>query len=647
MSVVFGTAGHIDHGKTALLRALTGIDADRLPEERARGMTIDVGYAWLALPDGTEIDFVDVPGHDRLVGNMLVGAGECDAGLLVVAADDGIRAQTVEHVEILDLLGMRHGVVAITKADLLAVTGGGTADDERAAARREAELRAALADLLGPTALATWPVVAVSAARRAGLEELLARLVEVRDALPPRPGSGVRLAIDRVFVPRGQGLVVTGSLRGGRIAAGDALRLVPGDRRVRVRGIQVHRTAREAVEGGGRTALALAGVEREELERGMVLAATPAVVGTRRFDADLRLLPGERGPLRTGAEVRVHLGTDHVQARVRLLGARPSLLPGERGLARLELARPVALAAGDRLVLRRPTPPATLGGGRVLDSWPVSRARRKTAGHGALEALAAAADPVARAVALVELHGALPRARALSAAAADGPPEPALATASARLVRAGEVLLAPALAAALAEEAIGAVRAAHGANPLSEGTPLAELRTTVGRTLRREAGLGERDAADAATALLATLVAGGRLAQSGNLVRDPSFRRAFPPAMEAAMARLVAALATATPPALSAAVAELRLPGEAVRALESAGRIVRVEADLAYESATYQRLRGLALDLARRVPLSPAAYRDATGTSRKYALAILEHLDGRGELRRTPAGHILGPRARR
>src|SRR4051812_38282524 len=274
MSVVVGTAGHIDHGKTTLLRALTGIDADRLPEERRRGMTIDIGYAHMELPDGTEIDFVDVPGHDRLVGNMLVGAGEIDAALLVVAADDGPRAQTVEHLALLDALQVGHGVVAVTKAD---VAGPNRTDDVVAGTRR----------LLEGTSLAGSPVLAVSAPDGSGMDALRSALVDLRDRVAREnhgrsPGARSRLAIDRVFTVKGRGVVVTGTLRGRPLAAGTTLRLVPGDRSVRVREIQVHGNAVPAADPG-RTALNLAGIEGADLHRGLVLTDDPGVLSSDRL----------------------------------------------------------------------------------------------------------------------------------------------------------------------------------------------------------------------------------------------------------------------------------------------------------------------------------------------------------------------------
>ena len=317
MTVVVGTAGHIDHGKTTLLRALTGIDADRLPEERRRGMTIDVGYAHLALPDGTELDFVDVPGHDRLVGNMLVGAGEIDAALLVVAADDGLRAQTHEHLDLLDALDVRHALVAITKADLV--------DRERTA-----EVCEDVAARLASTALAGAPIVVVSGTTGEGVEELRAGLVGLRDRVLADPGwvalsaRPVRLAVDRAFRIKGRGTVVTGTLRGGPLARGANLRIVPGDDTVRVREVQVHGAPVEEVAGGGRTALNLAGDATAGLHRGVVLTSDPDVHATDR------LLVMLAAPVPDRARFRVHLGTAAAEAVVGRSGRDAAELPDGR-----------------------------------------------------------------------------------------------------------------------------------------------------------------------------------------------------------------------------------------------------------------------------------------------------------------------------
>jgi selenocysteine-specific elongation factor len=632
VTVVVGTAGHIDHGKTALLRALTGIDADRLPEERRRGMTIDVGYAHMPLPDGAELDFVDVPGHDRLVGNMLVGAGEIDAALLVVAADEGVSAQTREHLELLDALGIGDGLAVLTKLDLLA------ADDPRRSSRPD-EVGA----LLATTSLAGAPVLAVSAQSGEGLDELRGALYELRhrvEAHGSTPG-GPRLAVDRVFTVRGRGLVVTGTLRGGRIARGDALRLEPGGRSVRVREVQVHGGSVESA-GGGRVALNLAGVERDQVVRGMVLCDGPAVRATDRLLVALRPVRGGRPPA-DGAELRVHLGTDEVIGRLRLASAAESA----EALGVLRLARPIAAALDDRFVLRWPSPAVTAGGGRILDAAPSARLVRRRPDATVLGRLAAPGDPPARLAALVAAHAALDAARAASAAAALGDePLTGLAVA-AGTVPASRSFLDPTLAAAVQQVLVVAVGSHHDALPLSDGLPLAELRPLGARALRRAAAVPPREAAAIADALIARLVAAGRLERDDEVVRDPSRRPGLPPTLLAAMDRLVPLLRTPAPPPLAEAARAAACPPEGVRALESSGRIVLVAPDLAYATETYRDLESLALALAADGPLTPAALRDATGTSRKYALAILEELDARGLLRRGPDGHRLGPRAPR
>ena len=604
-SLVVGTAGHIDHGKTTLLRALTGIDADRLPEERRRGMTIDVGYAHLALDDGRVIDFVDVPGHDRLVGNMLVGAGEIDAALLVVAADDGPNAQTIEHLELLDALGSRHGLAVVTKADL--------APDPA----RRAELRAAVDSLLARTTLAGVPVLFASAQSGEGIDDVRAALAElIVDGDAPAFGNA-RLAIDRVFAVRGRGTVVTGSLRGGPVAAGDTLRLVPGDREVRIREVQVRSAVVEAATGG-RTALLLAGVEVGDIVRGAVLTADAEVVATSRILVAVRRPAGLAARATPGIaadrdRLRLHLGTDQVDALV-VRGPREAIdLPDGSSLAILRLSRPIAAGTGDRFALRQPSPGSTAGGGVVLDALPprgISR-RRLTADRAA--ALASGA-PSAR----LDLHGTL----------ADG----------------DAVRLAPDVASALGQAAVDAVRAHHTAEPASRGITLPALRATLALRARRLVTL-DRTAADrVARHVVDAAITNGLLARDGDRVRDPDRAAGLPPDVLAAMDRLEAALAVAAPPPLADAARAAGCPPDGVKALERDKRIVRLEDDLAWARSTWQDLTRRALEMAAKAPLTPAAFRDETGTSRRYVLVLLEDLDRRGILRRTDAGHVLGPR---
>ena len=654
MTIVVGTAGHIDHDKTTLLRALTGIDADRLPEERRRGMTIEVGYAHLVLPGGMPLDFVDVPGHDALVGNMLVGAGEIDAALLVVAADDGPRAQTLEHLELLDALGIHAGLAVVTKADLV--------DEARLSA-----VCAAVGTLLGGTLLAGVPVLAVSAEAGTGLAALrdeLAALAARLAAAPPRAGGPTRLAIDRVFSIRGRGTIATGSLRGDGVAAGDELRLEPGGRTLRVREVQVHGAAIDGSAGPGRTGLNLAAVEAGALARGQVLTAGPGVEVSDRLLVSLRrptTLGGTHAsggshasaeahasggaaskrvwPPADGTPGRLHLGTAQVGVRIGRSGREAADLGDGRVTALLRLDAPVAVIVGDPFVLRRPSPGLVLAGGLVLDAIPPRgpARRRVTAERLAdLDAAVAARDPEHALAALVDLHGVLPRERVEALAAI-------LPGAAAR--RGATAHVAPDVTIGLDAMALAAVAAHHAAVPLSVGLADAELRRALATEVRRRSDAEARVTAAVAGDVLDRLAAGVRLVREGDRWHDPDRAAGLPPDLLAAMDRLEAALSVPAPPALAAVALAVGCPPDGLRALEAAGRIVRIEADLAWAAPAYQRLAALALSMARQGRLSPAAFRDATGTSRRFVLAILEDLDRRGILQRTPDGHVPGPRA--
>jgi len=632
MSVVVGTAGHIDHGKTTLLRALTGIDADRLPEERRRGMTIDVGYAHLRLPDGDELDFVDVPGHERLVGNMLVGAGEIDGVLLVVAADDGPRAQTLEHLELLDALGIRAGLAAVTKVDL--------ADRRRLAAVVEA-----VADLLGRTSLAGEPIVAVSSVTGQGLDELRTALVGLRDRARAGGMSGharpARLGVDRVFTIRGRGTVVTGTLRGGPLTRRDVLRLEPGGARVRARELQVHNRPVDAVHEGGRVAINLAG--ETVPSRGDVLTLDPEVRATARLTTVLRRpphldprLPAADWPPPAGGAVRLHLGTAAVDGRIGRGRRQVVDLPDGRRVAVIRLDRAIAAATGDRIVLRRPSPATTLAGGLVLDPSPPEGPSIRRATPERLVALANATGAAAVAARL-QLHGVLP---GVAGGTAQG--EESLDAGA----HAGYRLAADVLADL--EDGAVALVAESDTDPPAGGHRLAAVRTALVGGLRRAVSVETRAAAAIVMAVLDRLVEDGRLDREGDVIRLAGRSApALPATTLASMDRLGRLLDAAGPPALGEAVRVADCPPEGVHALESTGRIVRLGPDLAYAASTYRDLEETAVRLATSGPVSPAALRDVTGTSRKYVMALLEDLDRRGVLARTPAGHVRGPRAGR
>ena len=364
MSVIC-TAGHVDHGKSTLVEALTGIHPDRLVEERAREMTIDLGFAWMSVPEIGEVGIVDVPGHRDFIGNMLAGVGNVTATLLVVAADEGIMPQTEEHLAILDLLRVRNGVVALTKTDLADGPEWVQLVTEEVVQRLEA------------TSLASASVIPVSALTGAGISELMQALAKCLSVPAIRSDSSQpRLPVDRVFTVAGFGTVVTGTLLEGRLSVGQEVDIMPCSLRARIRGLQTHQTSLDEAVPGTRVAINLSGVRKDELHRGAVIVQPGSLRGTRMIDVSCRILAGEHNsiPLRHNENVKLFLGTSEVMTRVRGIGAR-KLLPGESGWLQLELSQSVACLRGDRFVLRRPSPGATIGGGVILDPQPRRRHR--------------------------------------------------------------------------------------------------------------------------------------------------------------------------------------------------------------------------------------------------------------------------------
>src|SRR5437764_3363264 len=392
-SVIVGTAGHIDHGKTALVRALTGVDADRLPEEKRRGITIDLGFAELKLGEDVRVGFVDVPGHERFVKNMLAGAHGIDAVALVIAADEGVMPQTREHFEIVRLLGVRTGLVVLTKIDLV--------DEELLAL-----VRAEVAELVADSFLASAPVVAVSARTGAGLDELRTKLRATALRVPARSDELVaRLPVDRAFTMRGFGAVVTGTLVAGELSVGEELELLPACVRVRVRGLQVHGRTVERAQAGQRTAVNLGGVEAAAIERGMVLAPAARLRPTQIVDAQIEMLKDAPRPLRSRARVRVHLGAAEVLARVQVLADGGEIAPGTDGFAQLRFEAPVVALPDERFIIRSYSPARTIAGGRVLDAFAVKHRGREREQARARLQLLAEAEPARRPASFVASSG--------------------------------------------------------------------------------------------------------------------------------------------------------------------------------------------------------------------------------------------------
>jgi selenocysteine-specific elongation factor len=639
-SIVVGTAGHIDHGKSALVRALTGIDPDRLQEEKARGITIDLGFAHCDL-DGVRIAFVDVPGHERFVRNMLAGVGGIDAVLLVVAADESVMPQTREHFDICRLLRIPAGIVALTKADLV---------DEDTLELVRLEVR----ELLEGSPLAAAPLVAVSARSGEGLPALRRALRDLAAAAARRGSAGAtRLPIDRVFSMRGFGTVVTGTLVSGRIREDDELIVLPSGRRVKVRGVQVHGRREAAAEAGQRAAVNLGGVEVTELARGETLAAAGAFEPSRRFDAVVELLPGAR-PLRHGARVRLHQGTSELFGRVALAGLSPDgpsaageLPPGARAFARLRLEAPAIVTRGDRFILRAYSPPMTIGGGQVLDPDP-SRGPIRTAGaHARFRALAGASDAdggeeaALQAMLLERGPAGIPKAALVSRL---GVPPERMETFLAgleqggRVVRTGEWLVSAGVLEKLEERLLKELGAYHRTQPLSDGMPREEARERLfgpAPAALFEAVLARLLAANRIVARDRLALAGHRLSLSqeeseaaGTLER--LFREGGLKPPDAASLPAAAGL----PPPLIERMLAL---------LVRQKRLVRLEGLVFHRDALEQlkvEVAGLKTGAAA-ARVDVAAFKARYGISRKYAIPLLEFLDRERVTRRVGEARVV------
>jgi len=614
---VVGTAGHVDHGKSTLIRALTGIDPDRLREERERGMTIDLGFAWLTLPGGADVGIVDVPGHQDFIRNMLAGVGGIDAVILVVAADEGVMPQTREHLAILELLGVERGVVALTKRDLV--------DDEWAALVR-AEVRAALA----ATPLKDAPMVEVSATSRQGIAALVASLEIVLGAAPPRRDvDRPRLPIDRAFTMIGFGTVVTGTLVDGTLSVGEEVELVPSGLRGRIRGLQTHRRAIDSARPGSRVAANLTGIDKEAIARGMVLSHPGTIASTTAFGARLSLLHGVSGPLDHDDAVRVHSGTAEAIARASVLEGGP-ISPGGSAWVQLRLATPMAVAVGDRFVIRRPSPSETLGGGTVADA---SGERARSRGD-ALAALArrSAPAPADRLLASFDVPRTVAEAgerSGLDAGERDG--------AFASLVADGRaIVLADAAVGretfeALAGRVERTIAMTHRKTPLRAGASREEVRSALDLAPKRYA------------ALIARLVADGRIVERGSALALPSHRPSLTSDQEAKWARARAALdrEPLQPPGAGLLQREFGIDLELLVAIAERGDVVRVGDDGVFLPDAVLRFGDTIIDALHAGPITVAKARDLTGSSRKHVLPLLQFLDDLGLTRRVGDDRVL------
>jgi selenocysteine-specific elongation factor len=604
---VVGTAGHIDHGKTALVKALTGVDTDRWEEEKRRGITIDLGFAPLPLPGGVQASVVDVPGHEAFVKNMLAGATGIDVALLIIAADEGIMPQTEEHLAIVELLGVRRGIPVLTKRDLV--------DDEWLAL-----MRTEVAARLERSSIPWRAPIAVSALKSEGLEDLRKALVEVAADLTDRPADDLfRLPIDRVFALAGAGTVVTGSTWSGTVSAGQNVRLLPLDREVRVRSIQVHNQDADQAGPGRRTALALVGVDKDEIDRGHVAVTGTGWTPTSTLDVTLELLPTAKKPLAVRTRIRVHIGTAEVLGRVAQVRA---IAPGERSVARLLLERPLVTRGGDRFVIRSFSPVTTIGGGVVLDPYPPKRPRASERG---LASGQPAAERLARFVEEAGLVGLRVGDIAVRVGVLSSDVSGTIAAAGKGILSVGDVLVARRAIAAEVDSLAAVVAAHHEEHPLDAGLSLQALRAGV----------------TAPAPVLDLLVEHGvkkqawELAEGGAVVRKPGWQAALRARAGDAGGRLAQRLAEARwqLPTVSELQREFSDPSvpALLAHLAREGSVERVDQErYALKQALEEFRRAVEATLRELGAATPAQFRDRLGLTRKYLIPLLEWADRRG-----------------
>jgi selenocysteine-specific elongation factor len=615
--VILGTAGHVDHGKSALVKALTGVDPDRWAEEKRRGITIDLGFAPLDLGDAGVLGVVDVPGHEAFIRNMLAGATGVDLVLLVIAADESVMPQTREHLAILDLLGVRGGVIALTKCDL--VDG-----DWMELVREDAR------SLVAHTPLEGAAVVATSVVTGQGLDALRAALAHAARAIPTRDaGDLFRLPVDRVFTVRGTGTVATGTVWSGCLTRDDTVRVLPGNFTARVRGLQSHGVAVDAALPGTRTAIALAGVEVDDVGRGSVLVSSDAWTTSATLLADVALLDSAPRALGPRTTVRLHLGTAEVGARI--VGAGGALPPGVRKPSRVVLDTPIVARAGDRFVIRSASPLATIGGGTVVDPSPPQRRARPRP--------AAAHSPVAELADVLNAAGshgvAVASLPVRIGARPDAVAEILAASLEARQV--GDRLYAASVLAALETRFLALVEEHHAHAPLEPGAPLQSMRT---RTTSQAA---------LADLVVESLLRDGRISVRASLVMRPGWMPLLSDAARNARdgIRDIIERAGREPPSVDEFEEQfgtLAIP--LLKLLEREGRVIQIAPDRFYAAAALEHLvASLRIGMGDGAEYTPSELRDVLGVSRKFLIPLLEYCDRVGLTERRITGRVLGARA--
>ena len=643
-----GTAGHVDHGKSTLVKVLTGIDPDRLAEEKERGMTIDLGFAWLTLPSGREVSIVDVPGHESFIKNMLAGVGGIDAALLVVAADEGVMPQTREHLAILDLLHVQRGVVALTKADLV--------DEEWLELVREE-----IAEHLKPTTLADAAIIPVSAYTKQGIPALLAELDRILNASEERQNiARPRLPIDRVFSMTGFGTIVTGTLLDGSFKVGQEVEILPQGLHTRIRTLQTHKRQVEQAQPGSRVAINLASVPRSELARGNVVVLPGQIRTTLLFDARIHLLTDAPRPLVHNTQVDLYIESQEIPAKVRLLDV-DELLPGKSAWVQLRLEHAAVLARRDCFILRIPSPSITIGGGEVVDVSPRYHKRFQSQVLSTLERLA---EGTPEELVLASLDRRTTRATSGPSKASiknigakqglvgyelmDSAKQSNLAVdvtlqiletllSEGRVKQVGTLWFAQHIWELLVEEAVRLVQEQHQHYPLRSGLSKEEWRSRL--------NLQPKMAAEVFTQLqvesILEAVADTRRV-GGGLICLPGFTPHFTPIQQRQVEQVLHAFAENpyTPPGRSEA--EAMASDEVITALIEQGKLVKV-GDVLFLQETYNQALTLLIDYLRtHTTITVAEARDILGATRKYILPLLEHMDALHITRRTGDVRTLG-----
>jgi selenocysteine-specific elongation factor len=609
---VIGTAGHVDHGKSTLIKRLTGINPDRLKQEQEREMSIELGFAWFKLPNGEDIGIVDVPGHRDFIENMLAGIGGIDAALFVVAADEGVMPQTREHLAILDLLQVPSGVVALTKVDLV--------QDPEWLDLVETDLRATLTG----TVLADAPIVRVSARTGKGIDELVYNLQEILTHRPHRPDLGrPRLPIDRVFTLSGFGTIVTGTLSDGSLSVGDPVEILPYQVEGRIRGLQTHKQAEEKAQPGSRTAVNISGVDVDEIQRGDVLVHPGTYSTAKMIDVWCTLLSDTGTPLKHNAEVKFFLGAAEVMARVRILGVE-TLLPGEEAFLQLMLREPVVALRGDRFILRRPSPPATIGGGQIVDPTPKHRHKRfNTSRLKELEALLLGTPEEIILQTAQKLGASSQKALIKASGLEDNPAEKAIEVLvqDQKLIeiKGENLIITTEILYRLTDRIQQMLQTFHEQYPLRQGMPREHLKSQL--ALR----------AELFDALINRMTEMNILQASGASVKMRGHAIRYTQDQKQKINTLLDQFDAQpyTPPSVKQSI---EIVGEELlNPLIETGELIQLNEDVVLQPQRYKEMRQEVIEhIKNQGSITLAELRDKFDTSRKYAMAVLEYMDELG-----------------